>query len=171
MTVRLHSYSRCWQRSGEGEWLYATSNMTALFRACSWQEYKPINTHNWTQASHFYISLSKNSSTVLMHFGNSFESGCYLLSCPLSLFLSCWSLYSRCCFSSSCSWRCCSIFLWCSKSSCWCLSASKSCWCWWRERQDYWRKKKYRETVGKGHYIGWAKNNDVVLTRCSHGLL
>lgn len=71
MTVRLHSYSRCWQRSGEGEWLYATSNMTALFRACSWQEYKPINTHNWTQASHFYILLSKNSSTVLMHFGNS----------------------------------------------------------------------------------------------------
>lgn len=59
----------------------------------------------------------------------------YVLSWPLSLFLSWWSLYSRCCFSSSCSWRCCSIFLWCSRSSCWCLSASKSCWCWWRGRQ------------------------------------
>lgn len=60
---------------------------------------------------------------------------CYLLSCPLSLFLSWCSLCSRCCFSSCCSWRFCSIFLWCSKSSCWCLSASKSCWCLCRGRE------------------------------------
>lgn len=65
----------------------------------------------------------------------------YLLSCPLSLFLSCCSLCSRCCFSSSCSWRCCSIFLWCSNSSCWCFNASKSCWCWWREKDSDLKKK------------------------------
>lgn len=56
-------------------------------------------------------------------------SFCYLLSFPFSLFFSCWSFCSRCCFSSSCSCRCCSSFLWCSRSSCWCFIASISCCC------------------------------------------
>lgn len=64
-----------------------------------------------------YLSSSKQGSF------------CYLLSFPFSLFFSCWSFCSRCCFSSSCSCRCCSNFLWCSSSSCWCFIASISCCC------------------------------------------
>lgn len=118
----------------------------ALFRtwrACvisqTWWLYSKLNIHeHWNatvlhlQASHFILSMYfALTITTVMHLeGRGTPMLFYLLSCPLSLFLSCWSLYSRCCFSSSCSWRCCSIFLWCSNSSCWCLSASKSCWCW-----------------------------------------
>lgn len=85
-------------------------------------------------------------------------SFCYLLSFPFSLFFSCWSFCSRCCFSSSCSCRCCSNFLWCSSSSCWCFIASISCCCcgeWTREKEKI---NKVRLIEGKTEVtISWQR--------------
>lgn len=109
---------------------------------------------------------------MLPHFKCCFDcilQRCHLLSCPLSLFFSCWSFCSRCCFSSCCSWRCCSIFLWCSNSSCWCLRASRSCWCCRGEAQvGYGRRKKKdkgvigccKRSTGKKD-LSWSNCNEV----------
>lgn len=73
-----------------------------------------------------------------------------LLSCPLSLFFNSCSFCSLCCFSSSCSKRWFSIFLWCSRSSCWCFNARSSCCC---------CRRNTRITLAKTHPTGVKQAN------------
>lgn len=90
--------------------------------------YKYVWKQLWSAPNHKYLLDKPIFGGGLTWFG--WSHLCWnLLSCPLSLFFNSCSFCSLCCFSSSCSRRWFSIFLWCSRSSCWCFNARSSCCC------------------------------------------
>lgn len=156
----LQSHSKRLQCSGDGDW---ESDKWGSFTQISTQQRQTLLSKSKKLHNTLYFILVHSSAGFRCHVKQghaliyssthtyaTLTGSSYLLSCPLSLFLSCWILSSRCCFSSSCSWRCCSIFLWCSRSSCWCLSASKSCWCWGGKSQDFGVERMRQRTQEQG---------------------